>query len=248
MKIKVLSYNIHKGFNGLGTDFMLHHLRQALRETGADVLFLQEVVGENLKHKKNITNWPTQPQFEFLADSVWAHHSYGKNAVFSGRHHGNAILSQYPITETYNLNISNHKLEQRGLLHCQIQIPELGKTLELFNTHIDLLASGRQKQIGKITQYVQTSLKDHLPFLMAGDFNDWPQKLCSVLKTQLLAEETFRHLHGKPAKSFPHFFPFLSLDRIYFRGVLPLKAEVLTSPPWSQLSDHLPLLAEFELY
>jgi endonuclease/exonuclease/phosphatase family metal-dependent hydrolase len=246
MKIKVLSYNIHKGFNGLGTEFVLHHLRDALRETQADILFLQEVVGENVHHQRKIKEWPTLPQFEFLADTVWPHHSYGRNAVFAGRHHGNAILSQFPIVQIYNLNISVHRYEQRGLLHCQVEIPEMGKTLDLFNTHIDLLSSSRRKQTNKISEYIQSAIKNHHSFLMAGDFNDWPQELCSIIEKNTQAAEAFTRLHGRPAKSYPHFFPILSLDRIYFRGMAPISAEVLKHRPWNRLSDHLPLLAEFD--
>lgn len=248
MKLKVLSYNIHKGFNTLGTEFMLHALKDALRETGAQLLLLQEVVGENHFLKRKHSNWPTQPQFEFLADSAWDHFSYGKNAVFSGRHHGNAILSQYPITASYNLNISNNRWEQRGLQHCQIQFPESGKSLDLFNTHIDLLAHSRRKQLKKINHYILEQVPEHHPLLLAGDFNDWGHELTPMLAKDLQVQDTFVQLHKKPAKSFPQFLPLLPLDRIYFRGLIPKTAEVLRSPPWSHLSDHLPLLAEFEIY
>jgi endonuclease/exonuclease/phosphatase family metal-dependent hydrolase len=248
MRLKVLSYNIHKGFNTLGTEFMLHGLKDAIRETGAHVLFLQEVVGENHTLKDKHSNWPTQPQFEFLADSVWQHYSYGKNAVFSGRHHGNAILSQFPIATNYNLNISNNRWEQRGLLHCQIQFPDSGKSLELFNTHIDLLAHSRKKQLKKISHYIQQVTTATMPLLFAGDFNDWTHELTPIIAEDLKVQDTFMHLYQKPARSFPHFFPILPLDRIYFRGVQPVSAQVLRTQPWSHLSDHLPLLAEFEIY
>ncbi len=36
-------------------------------------------------------------QFAFLADEIWPHFAYGKNAIYSAGHHGNAILSKHPI-------------------------------------------------------------------------------------------------------------------------------------------------------
>lgn len=247
MKIKVLSYNIHKGFNFSGAGFILEQIRQALRATGADILFLQEVVGENKKHQKNIATWPTQPQFEYLADENWAHFSYGKNAIFPVRHHGNAILSQFPLLSEHNLNISMNRLEQRGLLHTQIVVQ--GKTrLHLLNTHIDLLAASRRKQMLKISDYVLKNIPKDEAFLFCGDFNDWDQKISQIVLEQLGAKDCFENLHGRPAKSFPSFYPLLTLDRMYFRGGLkPVSCKVIREKPWISLSDHLPLLAEFEL-
>ena len=45
--LRVLTLNIHKGYTALNTRFMLHELRDAIRETGADLVFLQEVQGEH---------------------------------------------------------------------------------------------------------------------------------------------------------------------------------------------------------
>ena len=91
--IKILTYNIHKGFNASNRRFVLHEMKDALREINADIVFLQEIQGEH-RHKQNrISDWPDTSQFEFLADQVWQHHAYGKNAIYKSGHHGNAILS-----------------------------------------------------------------------------------------------------------------------------------------------------------
>lgn len=246
MKITVLTYNIHKGFNTFGTKLVLYGIRQSLRDTNADILFLQEVVGENQTLVQSHKEWPTESQFEFLADQVWPHFSYGKNAVFSDRHHGNAILSKFPIEFEENLNISNNTLEQRGLLHCKILVPPLGKRLHLFNTHIDLLAQGRKKQMNKINSRIENSTQNSEGLILAGDFNDWAHDIPDWIAPKLALQEAHTVLHGKPAKSFPCFLPALRLDRMYFRGLRPLSCRSLKNQPWSQLSDHLPLLAEFE--
>lgn len=248
MRLKILTYNIHKGFNTLGSKFVLHEIKNSLIKTKADILFLQEVVGENIIYAKNLKHWPKQSQFEFLADTVWTNYSYGKNAVFPERHHGNAVLSKYPISFQENLNISSNRLEQRGLLHCQIDIVPLKKKIHLFNTHIDLMSSGRRTQIQKIRNRILTHTHSHEPLIFAGDFNDWGYEVTDMLQDEHLhLDEAHLSLHGMHAKTFPAFFPFLSLDRTYFRGFKPVSSEVLYGRPWSQLSDHLPMLVEFEI-
>ena len=246
MKLRVLTYNIHKGFSVFGREFTLHEIKKSLHETKADIVLLQEVVGENSEHQKNLKDWPLQTQFEFLADSVWTHHSYGKNAVFDKSHHGNAILSRFPIINEENLNISNNRWEQRGLLHCEIEIPELKKNLHLFNVHLDLSESGRKKQNTKIIERLSKIIPKDLPFLLGGDFNDWNHALHIQLMNEADLQESHVTLHKTVAKSFPSFFPTLALDRLYYRNLKVLKSETLRDSTWTQLSDHLPLLVEFD--
>ena len=71
-KVTILSYNIHKGFSPAGTRKMLQEMRVLLREVGADIVFLQEVMG--VKDFRS-----EQSQFEYLADQIWPHYAYGKN-------------------------------------------------------------------------------------------------------------------------------------------------------------------------
>ncbi len=79
---RILTLNIHKGFSMGNRRFTLDKIRTCLRESNANVVFLQEVVGENEKHRQNISGWPSNNQMEFLADSVWEHFAYGKNAIY----------------------------------------------------------------------------------------------------------------------------------------------------------------------
>src|SRR4051812_49407405 len=109
-KIRVLSYNIHKGFSAGNRQFVLNRIRTAIRDIHADLVLLQEVLGQHDKHGQLIENGPIRPQFEFLADSIWPHYAYGKNAVYTSGHHGNAILSKSPFSFWENLDISTNRL------------------------------------------------------------------------------------------------------------------------------------------
>lgn len=245
MIIKVLSYNIHKGFGVGNWRFTLHEIRTAIRETGADICLLQEVVGLNENHSRQVRNWPTAAQFEFLADTVWHHHSYGKNAVFPSRHHGNAVLSKFPIVRTQNRDISTNRFERRGLLHCEIHIPEQDARVQLFNTHLNLLHNSRRRQLNWILE----SLEDHpkSPLILAGDFNDWSGELTAPLTDGTGLKESFHGHQGEHAKTYPSWMPVVGLDRIYYRHLQLIQQRVLDFGHWRRLSDHLPLFVEFEI-
>lgn len=252
MKLRVLSYNIHKGFDLWG-NWTLEDMRRALLDTGADVMMLQEVVGENKKHQKYYAAVnqalvrKTERQFEYLADTVWPHHSYGKNAVFPDSHHGNAILSKYPILSTHNLDISTNTYESRGVLHAKIDLIPAGRPLHLVTTHLNLLEGGRILQSRQLIDWLRKEVPDDEPVILAGDFNDWPESLTALFEEFLGLRECFKTKRGKHARTYPAIFPRLRLDRIYYRGLRLTAAETFSGPPWISLSDHLPLFAEFEI-
>jgi len=228
--LTILSYNIHKGVSALKTRSVLKSIREALQELSVDIVFLQEVTGHNV-------------QFEYLAHEIWPHHVYGRNAVFrNGEHQGNAILSRYPIVAFENVDITRNRFEKRGILHAQIDIPGFKRPLHCFNIHLNLLHRDRIKQIKTTTARLKKLLPEHEPMILAGDFNDWSARLSSVLKKEIGVEELFKITKGAHPTTFPSGFPFLRLDRIYIRGLMPESAEVLSGMPWKKLSDHLPIV------
>jgi endonuclease/exonuclease/phosphatase family metal-dependent hydrolase len=245
MKLKILSYNIHKGFTIGNRDFILEQIRLALRETNADILFLQEVLGDHQDKKCKIPDWKTAIQFEYIADTVWPHFAYGKNAVYPEGHHGNAILSKFPIIEWQNHAISTNRFEHRGLLKTKVMIPELEQELLLCNTHLDLTQSGRDLQTEMLIKHMKT--EQELPWVLVGDFNDWNKKISSRIEDTLGAKEVFKELHGNYPATFPSFLPMLSLDRVFVHNLRPIKAVALKQAHWKNLSDHLPLYVEIDL-
>jgi endonuclease/exonuclease/phosphatase family metal-dependent hydrolase len=245
MKLRILSYNIHKGFTIGNRDFILEQIRLALREMNADILFLQEVLGDHQDKKCRIPEWKTAIQFEYLADTVWPHFAYGKNAVYPEGHHGNAILSKFPIVDWTNFSISTNRFEQRGLLKAKVKIPEIDREILLANTHLDLTQNGRNLQTDMLVKYMK--MEQDLPWVLVGDFNDWNKKISPRIEQTLGAKEVFRSVHGKYPATFPSFFPMLSLDRVFVHNLTPVKAVALTDSHWKNLSDHLPLYVELDL-
>ena len=243
--LKVLTYNIHKGFNRYNRQFVLHRMREQLQRAAVDVVMLQEIHGHHLRHAERIDGWPLESQFEFLADQVWPHYAYGKNAIYRSGHHGNAILSKYPITDWTNLNLSRFRRASRSLLHGRIELPEEGRHLHLMCVHLDLFGFERKRQLQRLRSYFHDQVDSGDAIILGGDFNDWHGRLGHMLETQLQMREAFRQSQGDYARTFPSNLPLLRMDRIYFRGLELIEAGCLTRHPWNQLSDHLPLRAEF---
>ena len=244
MKVKIVSWNIHKGFNFANTKFILEQIRELLRETKADILFLQEVVGENKKHALNLNQWPSEVQFEFLADQNWDFQAYGKNAVWTDRHHGNAILSKFEILKSENIDLTVNKFEYRGLLHAVLDIE--GKSVDFFNVHLNLLHKHRLLQVEQIIERALTSLNSDI-LILGGDFNDWTGSVSHMLEDRIGLSEVFLLSNGSHARTFPSFMPLLPLDRVYFKGASLIHCEVLKNSDFKYLSDHLPVMVEFEI-
>ena len=77
--LHVLTYNIHKGFPQFNRRVSLHDLRERLQSVEPDLVFLQEVVGFHARFAERHRDWPTTPQYEYLADSVW--HDFAAHRV-----------------------------------------------------------------------------------------------------------------------------------------------------------------------
>ena len=247
IRIKVLTVNTHKGFTSFNRRFMLHDLRDAVRHVHADVVFLQEVLGTHARHASRLANYPEAPHYEFLADTIWPQFAYGKNAAYPHGHHGNAVLSKFPIVHQENRDVSQPGPERRGLLHCVLQLPEPTRHLHVFCVHLGLRESHRREQLHLLARMINKEVPEGLPVIVAGDFNDWRRRAHDILAKEAGLREVFVHANGRAAKTFPARFPVLSLDRIYVRNAIGHSPIVLPGEPWTRLSDHAPLAALIDL-
>jgi len=221
---------------------VLHELRERLRELNADIVFLQEVQGEHTLHGERYHNYPEGAQHDYIAEEYWLHSVYGKNSVYEAGHHGNAILSCFPILQSFNTDVSAHRFESRGLLHCEIEKPGQG-SVHCLCAHFGLFAKGRRAQTRALIEYVRNEIPPDAPLIIAGDFNDWRNQLSKTLASELHIHDVFHLQGGKLARSFPSRLPLLRLDRIYVRGFDVLHCNVHTGGNWLRLSDHAALSA-----
>jgi len=244
---KVLTLNMHKGFTVFNRRFVLHELREAVRGTSADIVFLQEVLGSHELHALRYVEWPSVPQYEFLADTIWKDFAYGRNAVYPKGHHGNAVLSKFPITHYSNHDISVSGHEKRGLLHCQLQPPGTDLDIHVICVHLSLRESHRQLQFNLLCRHIERAVPAAAPLVVAGDFNDWRVRGHRRLAAGAGLREAFVEARGRAARSYPARWPLLRLDRIYFRNLQAQAPTAHSLRPWSHLSDHSALYAEMVL-
>lgn len=243
--ISLITYNIHKGFGVGAVRFLLPEMREAITGLNPDFVFLQEVQGKHRKREKRINTWPDSPQFEYIAENIWPHYIYAKNAVYQSGHHGNAILSKYPFDRFESINLSTINRASRGILHTQLKIDNV--TVHLLCVHLGLFKAERAEQCKALMQRIEDMVPHNEPLLMAGDFNDWRTVISKTLANDLGIEEAFVTIEGQHARSFPAIRPSLCVDRVYFRGMNVKEVACLHGKPWRMLSDHLPLFARFEL-
>lgn len=250
MKLRVATYNIHKGVSPLGLRNRSHELRVALAELDADLLFLQEVQDVNHRHARRFANWPEIRQTEFLAGTAY-HYVYGGNAVYDHGHHGNAILARAAFAQSTNHDISDHPFERRGMLHAVQGIG--GIDVHCLNVHLGLFAGSRRRQVDAIIELVRERVPPKAPLIIAGDFNDWRNRLTAELHESLDVREVVAgrpleaggtRLSIRPARTFPALLPWFGLDRIYVRGFDVERVDVLRGTSWARLSDHAPLVSE----
>lgn len=243
--MRVLTYNIHKGFSANNRHFILQSIRDALLETEADILFIQEMQGEHTEHEKKHQNWPESSHAEFLARDSWPHFIYGKNAVYRVGHHGNAILSKYVFTSWENINVSPYPWASRSFLHGVIHPDGYDRLIHIICIHLGLIGRERRRQFALLYQRIHEHVPDDAALIVAGDFNDWTGQAEKRFSQHLGLQEAYRTMHNRYAKTFPVWLPLLQMDRIYYRGLTLQYCERLSHSPWNRLSDHAPLQAAF---
>jgi len=216
--LRIVSYNIHKGRSAISSRESLSQLRLGLYGLHPDLLFLQEVQGRN--ERQSILH----AQHESLGAALGMDYCYGCNVIHPQTDHGNALLSRYDILSYENQDISDHKLEQRGLLHATIMVGET--EVHCLVVHLGLFAGGRTRQIMAMIERIKRMVPSDAPMIIAGDFNDWTNRLAPLFVQQLGLYEVFAvSPQGLATRSMPLHKSMRRLGRS-LRNRTPLSASV----------------------
>ena len=144
MKIRVLSYNIHRAI-GLDRRFAPERIVEILQEHDADIVLLQEV-DEGAPRSRELK------LAKELAEALeYPHYVMGHNVSLRKGWYGNATLSRFPILRERNIDLTIGKKKRRGCQHTTIDVrnsKNKSLPLEIFNLHLGLSARERQKQAG----------------------------------------------------------------------------------------------------
>jgi endonuclease/exonuclease/phosphatase family metal-dependent hydrolase len=239
--IRVATYNIHKGVQGIGPRRRLeiHNQQLAIAQLDADIVCLQEVRKMHRREAEYFSHWPELPQADFLAP-IGYRAVYRTNAITRHGEHGNAILSRWPVVSHQHEDISDHRFEQRGLLHCEIKVDDC--LLHVLVIHLGLIPASRLRQVSQLQSFVEREIPANAPLVVAGDFNDWGSRVGRALaELELSCCEPTLH------PTYPARLPLAQLDYVYARGLEPLSVHVPRGRVWWRMSDHLPLIAQFRL-
>jgi endonuclease/exonuclease/phosphatase family metal-dependent hydrolase len=248
-RLRVATYNIHKGVRGVGPRKRLeiHNLGLGIEALDADVVCLQEV---RLHHSRDARQfdrtsfgWPAEGQAEFLAPEGYDA-AYRTNAVTRHGEHGNALLSRWPIGDIGHHDVSDHRFEQRGLLHVPVQWQ--ARAVHVVVAHLGLMHAGRVRQIQRLADFIAAEVPVGAALVVAGDFNDWGEKLDGPMAEIGLARALGEGPRATRRPTFPSIVPVFALDRIYTRVLTCHSTFVPRGGTWPRMSDHLPLVAEFE--
>ena len=242
--LRVATYNIHKGVQGIGPARRLeiHNLGHAIEQLDADIVCLQEVRKMNRQAAARFRHWPDMPQADFLAPEGYTA-VYETNAITRHGEHGNALLTRWPVLRKTHQDISDHRFEQRGLLHVAIDIA--GVPLHAIVVHLGLIKGSRIRQVAQLRTFIEREIPSDEPLIVAGDFNDWGARMRHAMNAMGMRDSS--DLRGPRILTYPSRLPVTQLDFIYGRKLLPFACSVPRGPIWARMSDHLPLVTDFLL-
>ena len=121
-----------------------------------------------------------------------------------------------------------------------------GLDIHVVVAHLGLMHSGRVRQVQRLAEFITSHVPADALLVVAGDFNDWSERLDAPMRAQNLIRAQSPHGRARQP-TFPSRLPFFSLDRIYTRGLRCISMQVPKGPIWARMSDHLPLVVELEL-
>jgi endonuclease/exonuclease/phosphatase family metal-dependent hydrolase len=241
MRLRVLSYNIHKCIGGVDRRYEPQRVAEVIHKLDPDVLMLQEV-------DDGVPRSNGDRQVEVLGELLgMRHRSWFPNVeVRGGGKYGNAILSRYPLIESTNIDLSIRFKKKRSVLHGVIRVrhDDVDRTIHLFNMHLGLARFERRIQLRTFLEsHPFSHLHNETPVVVGGDLNDVYGRL-----GELLRPAGFRGVERRPL-TFPAWGPMRALDAIFVRGSVDfLKLSRCDSELARRASDHRPLVADIRLH
>jgi endonuclease/exonuclease/phosphatase family metal-dependent hydrolase len=204
-----------------------------------DIALLQEVA-------QGMPRLRQEDQVDLLSSTFGGHAAFHPEHQFKVGGYGNLILSRWPMDSLSHLDLTIGFRKTRGLLqaHVRAHIDGHQHTIIVHNLHLGLAGSERGEQLRRFLDCRPfKNIHQHTPVIVGGDLND----VWGSLGSRFLAPAGFARA-GALAASFPAAFPLRPLDGLFYRGAIKsVRTSVLSSSLARTASDHLPLVADFEL-
>jgi endonuclease/exonuclease/phosphatase family metal-dependent hydrolase len=240
VRLRTLSYNIHKCIGGIDRRYAPDRVIEVIQKLDVDVAMLQEVDGGAARSNHD-------HQVDLLAEQLGLRYRtwFPNVEIRGGGQYGNAILSRYPIIESTNLDLTIRFKKRRSALHAVLRIRHDGvdRTVHVYNMHLGLARYERRRQLRMfLDSHPFQNLHHDTPIVVGGDLNDVYGGL-----GELLAPAGFRGIERRPL-TFPAWGPMRALDAIFVRGAMDfVRLSRCDSELARRASDHRPLIADVRL-
>lgn len=230
--VKVATYNIHR-CQGLDGRTRSDRVASVIADTGADVVALQEVLGEG-----------AGGQAALLAQQLGMTWVMARNRNRRGHPLGNAVLSRHPILHHESTDLSLYWYSRRNCQRVDLDLG--GHVLHLFNVHLGYGHVERQRQALMLETFINDDVTRN-PRVVLGDFNEWaPSEVTRMLERSLRAIDLVPYLERR--RTYPGVLPLVHLDHIFYAGDVELTAvDVPRTLRALVASDHLPLVATLRI-
>ncbi len=250
MRIRVMSYNVHRCIGTDGADSAAR-VADVVAEASPDVVALQE-----------LDEPPTNAAAEAGAEAEARHHAreiaepLGMSVLFCRTfaraigHYGHALLSRHPMTlkrsETFERRGSATS-EPRGAIWATVQFPTT--VLNVVSTHLGLSRGDRahQSRILLGTNWLGNA-NFTSPGILCGDLNAVAHAMTYRRFAKTLRDAQRVAPGHKARATFPSRFPLLRVDHVFVsEGIRVAAVTIPSSRMARRASDHLPLIVDLEI-
>ncbi len=231
---RLATYNIHKA-RGIDGRVRIERILRVLREVGADIITLQEVINRQERT-------PEEYQARYLAGELGYFYGVGETRKHRDAAYGNVTLSRWKFESVNHIDLSIAGREPRGALRTDIRVGS--EILHVFNVHLGTAIRERREQARLIDEHLLKALDVPGHRIVMGDFNDWNHGLVTkTLSNEFHLTDLAQHLPR--TRAYPALLPLVHLDHIYLDHELMIqKARFHRNRLSLMASDHLPLIAE----
>jgi len=236
MSLKIMSFNTQHCLNYITRKIDLSRMADVIRESGADIIGLNEMRGEGEQSEYTA-------QTEALAEALGFYCYFAKAIDVNGNNpYGNGILSRYPILSAETVKIPDPMprkysgyYESRCVLKARVDTPS--GEITVLVTHFGLNPDEAENAVDTVLDNAERER-----CVLMGDFNLTPDS--TLLNPIRDAFFDTSELFGRVLLSFPSDNPDRKIDYIFTSRDIKVTAADI---PNIVASDHRPHTADIEL-
>lgn len=242
--MRIMTFNIQHAFDYQNKKVDIGLFIDKIKGFDVDICGLNEVRGDG--PLENYTD-----QTNKIADGLGYNRYFGEAIKVKGTSpYGNAIVSKLPLKsvetfripdpeKTNEINRDGEPVHYESRIIIKAVFEENGKDFCVFVTHMGLALSERKNAVETLCGLIDET---EMPVILMGDFNSTPDE--AVLLPLFERLEDTDKLTSKPdAPTYASYDPSIKIDYILYRGLKCCGAKTVEEI----ISDHFPIIAEFEL-